>query len=232
MSQVARSDRWWRPAALRARLLRWLPVCLGPVLAAAGFALGFVALFTGAAGDVSGYQRVVVPGDGLVALAADTSYTVYYESRSTVDGTRYDTGTVHGLACGLRGPGGTPVALRARRHDDSGYTLGGYSGESVYDFRSGTAGRYSLTCSYAEQADRPIVLALTDGAGTPAAVAILAGMFAVIGTGIAVGVVQHVRRLRPPERRPARRSLAGRLVVPGLVVLWAALLVGMFALTR
>jgi hypothetical protein len=161
--------------------------------------LGLVVVFTG----LAAYQRILLPGDGVLRLSANTSYTVYYESRSGVAGRRYDTGTVHGPGVRAARPVCPRSPCRSSAHNDSGYTLGGYSGEYVYGFCT-AADRYSLTCSYAEQADKPIVLALTDNTGP--ATAVLIGTFATVSTGIAIALGQRVRRSRSANQRPPRDS--------------------------
>jgi hypothetical protein len=218
----------------RARPRRWV-VALGPAMAFAGFGLGLFATLHGSAVSVGHYQRVVQPSDGQLNLAGGTHYTVYYEARSKVGGIAYHGPASVRLDCALRDPAGAGVAL-SDQGGRSDYTLGAYSGVSVYDFRSAAPGAYALNCSHSA-AGQSIVLAVGgDGAGSAAGWG-LAGIFASVGLGIAVLAVHQRRRAAwpaanpaggPPAPRPPPR-LASRALVPALVAAWALLQVATFA---
>ncbi len=109
----------------------WYPV--GLVLIVAGFG----ALWSGIGrldDRVAGLERVVVPGKRMIELHAG-SYTVFYESRSVVDGTIYETGELSDLRCKLRRADGGEVALETPRMQTtylSGATRGGRSSALTY----------------------------------------------------------------------------------------------------
>ncbi|MFE4458854.1 hypothetical protein ACFROC_15995 [Nocardia tengchongensis] len=86
--------------------------------------------------QVTGFQRVTVPGSGDVRLVAGNDYTIYFERGQASD--ELPTVTVT-----LTDPLGQPVTLSGNPH--TGYQLAGRDGEGEFDFHAHEGGTYHLT---------------------------------------------------------------------------------------
>lgn len=106
---------------------------------------------------VESMQRVVVPGTHAVSLDA-RSYIAFGESESRVGGTEYRGASA--VVCTLTGAGGSVIDL-AVPTTTTKYSIGGYTGSSLYTFTLADAGTYQLACT--GDAAQPTVIALGQG---------------------------------------------------------------------
>jgi hypothetical protein len=130
--------------------------------------------------------QVLVPGKAPLALQPGKSYTVYYESRSVLDGRVYYTGeSLNGLQCDLRSSyDGQEVPLH-RPDGPTKYTVGGRSGNSVLEFSVPRDATYDFSCAF-EQRDHPqeVVLAVGSGLGLLVLKKALLGLFGIAAGGM------------------------------------------------
>jgi hypothetical protein len=176
---------------------------LAGLIALAGFAGALLYLIPHLTSADARMMRVVVPGNAVLTLDKPGPYTIYHESKSTVEGRYYASDTVNGLRLRLVDEAtGAPVKLTEPKMK-SDYTIGGKSGTSIYAFMVDRPGRYRLAADLADGRNEPkAVLAIEQG--------MLGEMFSLIfgtmaiafaGLGIAGAIVLVVLwRRRPPTR--------------------------------
>jgi hypothetical protein len=94
--------------------------------------------------------RVVVPGQASLNLDRGKSYTVFYESHTTVDGKLYSTRqSVNGLECHVKSLNDGEEAAISPTSNPTQYNIGGRSGRSILEFSAPRDGRYDFSCAYA-----------------------------------------------------------------------------------
>jgi hypothetical protein len=160
-------------------------------LALIPFALGAVIAtitFMGMLDDIKAMQRVVVPGEGQLALDAG-DYVAYGETESNVNGVVYSN-TGFSVRCGMLGPDGAEVKLESPTGKVS-YTMGGYSGRNFFELTAPTKGTYTLRC---EGADSPAVIAVGKGVGSSIVIAVLAGVGGILAAIITLVVIRRKRK--------------------------------------
>lgn len=142
-------------------------------------------------------QRLVMPGSVRTHLGEPGEYTLFYEYRSVVDGTRFDTQRPLNMRLAVTDlAGGREVPLTST--EASRYSLGDYAGSSLVTFRVERAGDYDVRASYASgQAGPPFVLALTPASPTGLGLTIVAGVVVWFGfSAIVASVVLLMLRRR------------------------------------
>ena len=170
---ASRPSGWWY-------LLALVPIAIGGIVAAVAM--------SSLLGDIEGMKRMVVPGEATFELEAG-DYVVYGELQSTVDGVAYRASSVQ-VRCILASPAGEPVKMTTPGSSTS-YTLGGYQGESMFEFTIATAGTYQLGC--ANEGD-PAVLAIGHGLGAGIAVVAVSMVVAIIGAIVVLVLVRRKRK--------------------------------------
>jgi hypothetical protein len=119
------------------------------------FFLGGIGLFSyeiahGLVHVTDALTRVVVPGRATLNLERDKSYTVYYESHTTVDGKLYSTRqSVSALECHVKSLIDGEQAAVGPTRNPTQYRLGGRSGRSILEFSAPRDGQYDFSCAYA-----------------------------------------------------------------------------------
>jgi hypothetical protein len=166
----------------------WYLVAVGLIGCALAIALtGYFQM----ADSVRGLQRVEMPGRTNITLAAGLT-TVYFESRSEVNGQVYELEDAE-VACRLADGRGEAVALEpvtARIR----YTFASYRGRAIYHAQIPAPGDYTLDCKDTDAIPR-YVLAIGGGIGAWIVVAVVGGVIPGLG-GIAVALVVFLRRRR------------------------------------
>lgn len=203
-------DRPIRPR----RLWYWVSGAL-LAIAVACVALGIAAFF-GLDKQVQEFQRVQVPGGGVVAFTRPGEYVLYVEepgsccSFSVGSGGSDDNGNSSGppfpswsMRVALEPvAGGRLVPIRTWQGATESYAVSGHQGQTAMSFTISQPGRYRLVAS--NVTPRSITdLAAGRGLGqgvTAGVLLVLAGL-AVLAAGLLVGVITLVRRRR------ARRNL-------------------------
>jgi hypothetical protein len=111
--------------------------------------------------------RVVVPGQATLNLERDKSYTVFYESHTTVDGKLYSTRqSVSALECHVKSLNDGEQAAISPSRNPTQYRLGGRSGHSILEFSAPRDGQYDFSCAYASGGHGTnVVLAVGTGLG-------------------------------------------------------------------
>jgi hypothetical protein len=111
--------------------------------------------------------RVVVPGQATLHLEGGKSYTVFYESHTTVDGKLYSTRqSVSALECHVKSLNDGEQAAISPSSNPTQYSLGGRSGHSILEFSAPRDGPYDFSCAYASGGHGTnIVLAVGTGFG-------------------------------------------------------------------
>jgi hypothetical protein len=111
--------------------------------------------------------RVVVPGQASLNLERGRSYTVFYESHTTVDGKLYSTRpTVSALQCHVKSLNDGEEAAVSPSSNPTQYRLGGRSGHSILEFSAPRDGQYDFSCAYASGGHGTnVVLAVGTGFG-------------------------------------------------------------------
>jgi hypothetical protein len=169
---ASRVSGWWY-------LLALVPVAIGGIIAAVAM--------SSLLGDIEGMKRVVVPGEATLELGAG-DYVVYGELQSTVDGVAYRATSVQ-VRCMMTTAGGEGVILTTPGASTS-YSLGGYQGQSMFEFTIREAGTFQLVC---QNDGDPAVLAIGHGIGAGIAVVAIGMGAGFIG---AIVVLLLVRRKR------------------------------------
>lgn len=151
-------------------------------------------------------ERVVVPGAGQITLEEPGRYTVYHETRSTVNGRVYVVEEIAGLTVELvEVETGETVVLDAPGSSAT-YELGGRSGQAVLGFEVERPGEYRLSADYGSGGGPETVLAVGRGLGTRIAMTVV-GAIAVIGGSFVLAAAlvawTFVRRRRATRGAPA-----------------------------
>lgn len=164
-----------------AGVLIWIAGC-GATL---GIGLGY------GKSQLEAMHRVVIPGETSFELAAG-DYTGFYEVKSMVDGASYvGPDSISGVRCGVVNKAtGEPVTIEAAGSSVK-YTLGSYSGASMFEFTIATAGTYEVGCDYD---GAPIVIAVGQGVGRMIVYIIVAAFGAFALGAIAIIAVYRKRR--------------------------------------
>jgi hypothetical protein len=183
-----------------------------PLFLAAGFGVFVLEIVLGLPHLDQVLTQVLIPGKALLPLQQGKSYTVYYESRSVLDGRIYDTGeSLNGLQCELHPPDeGNMVQLHVP-NGSSRYSVGGRSGSAVLEFTVPRDATYDLSCAF-EQRDHPqeVVLAVGSGLGLLVLKKGLLGLFGITAGGM-LGVLSffwvYILRDKDIARAAAQRQL-------------------------
>jgi hypothetical protein len=111
--------------------------------------------------------RVVVPGQTTLNLERGKSYTVFYESHTTVNGKLYSTHqSVSGLECHVKSVNDGEEAVISPTSNPTQYKIGGRSGRSILEFSAPRDGQYDFSCAYASGVHGiNVVLAVGTGFG-------------------------------------------------------------------
>ncbi|MGE0880129.1 MAG: hypothetical protein AB7L13_17340 [Acidimicrobiia bacterium] len=182
-------------------------IWIGAVLMAIGAIAGIAIAGIGAkqmSDDIdTKFARFVAPGSADISISKAGDYVIYYEFRSDVDGTRYETSeTPPNFTATVRAPDGRSLELRPYTHDIT-FSVNDRAGIAREKFRADAAGRYNVAIN-ATGATAPFVVAV----GAPVvprlwrliAVAALVGGLCFV-TGLVVLIVTIVKR-RKARRRP------------------------------
>jgi len=168
-----RPSRWYYGLAA-------LTFVVGCLLATLIFGFGVTNLVSSIDVVGSGLTQVVVPGTTTLTLSETGRYTVFYESRSVVNGAVYISGGLSpSLACTLTSNAtGTEIPLEASI-TNSTYDIGGREGTSVWVFDIDQPGTYAFSCGYTDGRTEPeVVLAI----GTGFVEGILGMVFGTLGS--------------------------------------------------
>lgn len=165
----------------------WYLVALVPL--AIGLGLGALS-FLHMIDDIKHMPRVVVPGEQGVELASG-DYIVFGESDSIVDGTAYHA-EHFSVRCNLTGAAGNAIELR-RAAASTHYTIGGFSGTSMFTFTLPAAEHVTLACKTDQ--DVKAVLAIGRGIGVRVVLAVISLVGGILATVFAM-IVVHRRRKR------------------------------------
>jgi hypothetical protein len=163
-------------------------------------AIGF---FMSLAGQIEGMQRVVVPGEKTFQLLPG-DYIVFGESESKVAGTTYRADTFS-VACTLTDQSGRAVQLQSVGRTHTKYSLGDYSGGSLFELTIPAEGRYTLACTGDQQTKA--VLAIGQGIGKSIVTSVLMLLAGLISSGIAV-LMLFLRRRKAYAILKAREAAA------------------------
>ncbi|MFE7745101.1 hypothetical protein [Nocardia sp. NPDC057455] len=179
---------------------RWF--VLGGALIALGI-IGGIALgtfgFLQTSGRIDDFQRVHVPGSGVVHLAESGGHTVYFEyAGASSEGA---SGTVN---LRVLDPEGKHVDLR--KYDASiTYSFGGHEGRAGFSFEAAHPGEYRVTTAGSSE----VTVAIGRGLGS-SFVGTLLGALALGFGGVVLGVL--VIAVVAIKRNASKRSAAaGRL---------------------
>lgn len=173
MAGSSRVSGWWY-------LLALVPVAIGVALAVVGV---FRMI-----DEIEAMQRVVVPGEDDLELAAG-DYVVYGETESQVSGTYYRNTSI-ALRCAITGPDGQQITLDTPTGTTK-YTMGGYSGQSMFEFEAPSAGTYHLQCT---GDGSPAVLAIGTGIGTGIVLIVVSALVGFIAALVVFFVVRRKRK--------------------------------------
>lgn len=148
-----------RPSALYYWLM--VPIFLG------GIGLCIHEISHGLTHVADSLTRVVVPGQTTLNLQRGKSYTVFYESHTTVDGKVYSTHqSVSGLECYVKSVNDGEAAAISPTGNPTQYRIGGRSGRSILEFSAPRDGQYDFSCAYASGVHGTnVVLAVGTGFG-------------------------------------------------------------------
>ncbi len=135
--------------------------------------------------------QVVVPGQAELNLRRDTTYTVFLEKQSVINGRIYSTTQpVDGLACrvtSLQGGAAIPVTTPGSA---ASYDVNGRSGESVLEFHTPADGKYLFACDYGPGSSGPeAVLAVGAGVGESIYRTVFVSLASIFGSAIACIIV-------------------------------------------
>jgi hypothetical protein len=133
----------------------------------AGIGLFIYEISHGLAQVTDSLARVVVPGEATLNLERDKSYTVFYESHTTVGGKLYSTRqSVSALECHVRSLNDGEEAAISPSSNPTQYRAGGRSGRSILEFSAPRDGPYAFSCAYASGVHGSnVVLAVGTGFG-------------------------------------------------------------------
>ena len=144
-------------------LYYWLavPIFLG------GIGLSIYEISHGLMHVADSLSRVVVPGQTTLNLERGKSYTVFYESHTTMDGKLYSTHqSVSGLECHVKSVNDGEEVVISPTSNPTQYKIGGRSGRSILEFSAPRDGQYDFSCAYASGVHGTnVVLAVGTGFG-------------------------------------------------------------------
>lgn len=155
----------------------WYLLAVGLIVSAVALAL---IGFTQASDTVRGMQRVVMPGPAKVVLPLGRT-TLFVETRSQVNGARYELAEGVRFQCTMVDPNGQLVGLTSSKVSVS-YALAGFSGESTFDVEVINAGEHAVRCD----TPTPFVFAIGSGIGKWLAIALVGVVPALIGGAMMV----------------------------------------------
>jgi hypothetical protein len=196
-AQPIRPSRWWYGAAA--------------VVLVAGAAICIALIFRIVTQMEKGVQRVIVPGQGELALQEPGSYEIYYEYRTTVGDRVFMTGEeLPELECHLVAKGTNAKVALAAASASTSYELGSHAGKSLFGFDIRRPGTYILSAAYPRGRLGPdIVLAV----GRETAGGVLAGIFgslaALFGsfvTALIIVIVTALKRSKAKQSSPVAPS--------------------------
>ncbi len=147
--------------------------------------------------NLQSMQRMVAPGERTFVLNAG-QYIIYGETTSTVDGVAYHN-TGFSLNCRLTAEDGTTIPLE-RPTGKITYAMGGHEGTGMFEFDLAGSSNVKLSC---ETDGGKAVVAIGGGIGAAIVVAIVCGLFGVLG-GVAVLLVVYFVRRKVLARERAR----------------------------
>jgi hypothetical protein len=178
----------------------WYAVAV--VIAIAGW-IGMGVLIHAALGSIGERMfRLVVPGQAEFRLQQTGTYTIFHEHYSTVDGRVYEAGTLSGLQIIVRFRG-SAIELR-RPSGRTRYSVGSYSGRSLYQFDVSEPGFYQVGAVYGDGRKAPQTVLAIDHGFVAALVGTILKAFAAGFGGMALaGVIAAVVIVK---RRRALRS--------------------------
>lgn len=194
------------------RLGYWLAALL---LAGAVVGIGFaVAGFFALDRQVSGFQRVPVPGASEVTFEERGDYVLYLEGPGVSD----EGSTASAQVLLEPADGGSPVPIRDYRASLN-YTLGGHEGTSAGTFTIDQPGRYLLSTEAGDgTAVENVAVGRSIGLGILRPVLLLLGsVLGLIPAAIVLGIVTGVRRHRARRAHtPMPNSQPGTTSAPHL----------------
>lgn len=144
---------------------------------------------------IADMQRVIIPGAHELELEASV-HTIYWESRSVVDGAAHINPGHASVRCAMNTASGESVDIRNAKVSQK-YTFGSYQGESLFEVDIARPGSYRLSCEVSGGTTSEGVLAMGPGIS-------LGGiMFGVIGALLAFGIglfiiLRTYHRRKPP----------------------------------
>jgi hypothetical protein len=154
--------------------------------------------------------QVVAPGHADLFLKPETTYTVFVERQSIVNGRIYSNEqSISGLVCVVSpASGGKPIPLRQPSMSTS-YDVNGRSGKSILQFRTMQGGSYQFSCEYANSSGgSEVVLAVGAGVGEKIISTIVKSLAALFGgIGLASIVFLAVFFARESAKRKALQVL-------------------------
>ncbi len=174
-------SRAWYLAAL-------LPLAIGIVVGV----LAFKRLID----HVESMHRLVAPGEKTLMLD-EGDYVVFAETESSVDGVAFVNDRFN-VECSLTA-NGQPIALE-RPSGTTKYSIGGYSGHSIFTFEMPASTSATLRCT---SEGGKAVLAIGTGIGGGIVVGVLALVFGILGAGGAFTII-YIRRRQFLQRSTAR----------------------------
>ena len=145
----------------------WWYCLLGLPLCLAGFGgFGYI-LFHNIMHITDSLVQVVAPGHADLWLKQNTTYTVFLERQSLVNGKIYSVDeSISGLMCVASSPTGDVHIPLSRPSFFTSYDVNGRSGRSILQFQTVQSGSYRFSCEYAEGSNGPeVVLAVGAGVG-------------------------------------------------------------------
>lgn len=148
--------------------------------------------------------QIVVPGDAELNLHPST-YTVFVEEQSVLNGKVYSTPSVTGITCHLSSIDTGTVIKFTNPAMSTTYSYYGRSGHSVLEFPIERDGKYKFSCAYEEGAKGPDGVVAV-GAGVAGKISRtvfggLASLFGGIGAAVTVIFIIGSRRRRARMRQ-------------------------------
>ena len=130
-----------------------------------GGGLFVYALYHGLMHATDALTQIVVPGSATLSLHRDTTYTVFLEEQSVVNGKVYSTTeSVAGLECHVRSLRKDAAIMLEKPGMSTTYDLGARSGHSVLEFPIQEDGDYEFGCDYGDNPKGPeVVVAVGSG---------------------------------------------------------------------
>lgn len=178
----------------------WYLICFAPLIMCGAVAIGF---FMSLAGQIEGMQRVVVPGEKTFQLLPG-DYILFGEHESKVAGTTYRNDSFR-VSCTLADNAGRQVTLSPVGATHTKYSLGDFSGSSMFEITIPAEGVYSLRCTGDES--HKAVLAIGQGIGKSIVTSVLMLLAGLISSGIAV-LMLFMRRRKAYAILKARQAAA------------------------